>query len=111
MCLSAPGSASVAFGFSLVVHATFRPSFLCAVRLVSSWGWLLVKKVVVTSKYGSCDLEDFLDAEGLSFWFVQMLGNEAFMQLLSIFQVESMPKYGVVLTLGYASRIKEGFAK
>jgi len=40
-----------------------------------------------------------------------MLGNEAFMQLLSIFQVESAPKYGVVLTLGYASRIEKGFAK
>ena len=40
-----------------------------------------------------------------------MLGNEAFVQLLLIFQVESAPKYGIVLTLGYASRFKEGFAK
>jgi len=40
-----------------------------------------------------------------------MLGDKAFVQLLSIFWVESAPKYGVVLTLGYASQIKEGFAK
>ena len=40
-----------------------------------------------------------------------MLGDEVFMQLLSIFRVESAPKYGIVLTLGYASRIEEGFAK
>ena len=104
-------SASVAFGFSMVACATLCPSFSYMVRLVLLWGQLLVKEVVVTWKYSSCNLEDFLDAEGLSFWLVWMLGDKVFVQLLSILQVESVPKYGIVLTLGYASWFKEGFAK
>jgi len=40
-----------------------------------------------------------------------MLGNKVFVQLLLIFWVESMPKYGIVLTLGYASQFEKGVAK
>jgi hypothetical protein len=81
------------------------------VSFISLRGWLLKIKVIVTRKDCYSSLQHVLKVIGFSVGFVQLLGNEVFMQCSAVVGVETVPENGVLLTLGYPSGIEEGLTE
>jgi hypothetical protein len=56
-------------------------------------------------------LKHVLKIVSFSVGLVRLLGDEAFAQRSAVVGVETVPKYGVPLTLGYSPGFEEGLAE